>query len=233
MILITVVIAAVVAAWLLLTFVHARRQKITLRQALLYAPLALIWRIDAGALSKTAADDGPLLYVVSHQSRLDPALMLCLLPENTLHILDDHAASSPWLEPWRDLARTIAFNPEHVFVSRRLVRVLRGRGRLCVYLAADMDPASRAFRLYRAVARIALRAEAKVVPIRVDGAEKLTSSFVDEAKTSQPFARLTIRTLAPATLLELRQRNPEITTNSSALFARMEELRQRPPGPND
>ena len=41
------------------------------------------------------------------------ALMLSLLPEQTLHILDEDSAKAAWLEPWRELARTIAFNAEH------------------------------------------------------------------------------------------------------------------------
>lgn len=228
MILIGLIIAAVAAAWLAAAFWFSRRHKISFHQAALYVPLAALWRVDATALEDTADDEGPILYIVSHQSRLDPALMLSLLPEDTLHILDDRAARSIWLEPWRELTRTIAFNPEHVFVSRRLVRVLRSKGRLCVYLAADMDPNSRAFRLYRAVARIALRAEARVQPIHVEGADRLTSSFVESSTGKrQLFPQLTVRTLKPITLEELVARDPEINTSSAALYARCEELRRR------
>ena len=68
--------------------------------------------------------------------------MLALLPENTLHILDDYSANAAWLEPFRSLARTIVFNAEHVFVSRRLVRQLKGNGRLAVYFP-DADRTER------------------------------------------------------------------------------------------
>ena len=84
---------------------------------------------------------------------------------------------SPWLEPFRSLARTITFNTEHVFVSRRLVRVLKGKGRLAVYIPDVVEPDPRAFRLFRAVARIAMQANAAIVPIFVDGAKLLPSSL--------------------------------------------------------
>ncbi|TIW38205.1 MAG: 2-acyl-glycerophospho-ethanolamine acyltransferase, partial [Mesorhizobium sp.] len=102
---------------------------------------------------------------ISHQSRFEPALMLSLLPDDTLHILDDASARSPWLEPWRELGRTIAFNAEHVFVSRRLVRVLKGKGRLAVYLPDAVEPDVKSFRLFRAITRIAMQADASIVPI--------------------------------------------------------------------
>ena len=54
--------------------------------------------------------------------------MLSLLPENTLHILDDYSASAAWLEPWRELARTIVFNAEHVFVVAAAGAHAEGQG---------------------------------------------------------------------------------------------------------
>ena len=58
--------------------------------------------------------------------------------------LDEASAKSMWLEPWRELARTITFNAQHIFVSRRLVRLLRGKGRLS---EKDIDSALRDVRL--------------------------------------------------------------------------------------
>lgn len=176
MILTGTIALCILAAYLAGALWQKVRLGITLRQALLYLPLKLAYRIDDSRIRAARKVEAPVVYVVSHQSRLDPALMLALLPENTLHILDEASARSHWLEPWRELARTIVFNAEHVFVSRRLVRVLKGKGRLAVYLPDNVEPDTKTFRLYRAVARIALRADAKVVPIYVGGARNLPFS---------------------------------------------------------
>ena len=220
------IVAAIAVVWIAFAAWLAHAQRISFRQAFLFAPLAAIWRVNARAL-RGAAKARSTVYVVSHQSRLDPALMLALLPDDTLHILDDHSAKAGWLEPWRGLARTIAFNPEHVFVSRRLVRVLRGGGTLCVYMPPDIQPNTRTFRLYRAVARIALRAEAKVVPVHVSGARNLPFSLVPRAEAPRrPFAKLTVRALEPATIGELVARSEaEQSTSSGALYGRVEEAR--------
>lgn len=226
MILAGLLFAGIAAAWLAHAAWLASRQKITFRQAFLLSPLAALWRLDASALRK-AGDTGSVIYVVSHQSRLDPALMLSLLPEDTLHILDAHSARAAWLEPWRALARTSAFNPEHLFINRRLVRVLRGGGRLCVYMPPDIEPDMRTFRLYRAVARIAVRAGAKVMPVHVAGARSLPFSLVprDEAPR-RLLPKLVVRALEPATIAELVARGePEAGTSSDALYGRIEEAR--------
>ena len=134
MILLGSILLGLLAMWLALAMVETFRLGIGLRQAFLYVPLKLVYRIGDSPIRAASKADPPVIYAIWHQSRLDPALMLSLLPEQTLHILDEESAKSIWLEPWRELARTITFNAQHIFVSRRLVRVLRGKGRLAVYL---------------------------------------------------------------------------------------------------
>ncbi|MEO3998668.1 AMP-binding protein [Mesorhizobium sp. CAU 1732] len=226
MILAGMIIAGVLVAWLGFAAWLAYAQELSFRHAFFHAPLAAIWRVDASALRNASAVRS-VIYVVSHQSRLDPALMLGLLPTDTLHLLDNRSAKAMWLEPWRELARTIAFNPEHVFVSRRLVRILRGGGRLCVYLPPDTEPDTRTFRLYRAVARIALKADAKVVPVYVSGARHLPLSLTpSEDAPRRMLQRLKVHALEPLTITELLTRSgPSASTASNALFDRVAEAR--------
>ena len=226
MILAGAIVVGLALAWLACAAILARRQRIALRQALVHLPVALLWRVDARAL-RGARDARSTVFVVSHQSRLDPALMLALLPADTLHILDEGAARSIWLEPWRELARTITFNAEHVFVSRRLVRVLRGGGRLCVYLPPDVEPDTRAFRLYRAIARIARRADAAVVPVHVAGSRNLPFSLTPpEHAPRRIWQRLRVHALEASTIDDLLfQAGPAASTASNALFDRCAQAR--------
>jgi acyl-[acyl-carrier-protein]-phospholipid O-acyltransferase/long-chain-fatty-acid--[acyl-carrier-protein] ligase len=173
MVLILALLAAVAFVWCLTAIVEKLRLGLSPAQAFLYAPFKLFYCIADSRIRIARDAQAPVIYVVTHQSRIDPALMLSLLPGETLHILDGASAKSIWLEPWRELARTITFNAEHVFVSRRLVRVLRGKGRLAVYIPAAVEPDMRSFRLYRAVIRIAMQADARIVPIFIGGAQGL------------------------------------------------------------
>ena len=160
MILSGALLLGILAAWLAIALFESYRLGIAFRQAILYLPFKFAYRIDDKAIRAVGGADAPIVYLIWHQSRIDPALMLSLLPEQTLHILDEDSAKTAWLEPWRELARTIAFNTQHVFVSRRLVRVLKGKGRLAVYFPDSIEPDAKSFRLFRAVARIASQADA-------------------------------------------------------------------------
>ncbi|TKT81334.1 AMP-binding protein [Aquamicrobium sp. LC103] len=226
MILAGTIVAGIAALWLACATVLKSRHGISLRQAFFLAPLSLAYRVDAAAL-RDKRNEKSVIYAVSHQSRLEPALMLSLLPEDTLHILDEYSAKAIWLEPWRELARTIAFNATHLFVSRRLVRHLRGGGKLAVYFPPEVEPDQRTFRLYRAVARIALKADAKIVPIFVSGSRNSVLSLA--AREDAPrhlFPRLAVHALEPRTITELMERAaPVPITASNALFDRVMQTR--------
>jgi len=218
------VVALVAAIWVVAAVLCAYMRNRTFRQTFLYLPLKLLYRIDNRPLTGLRADP-PVIYAVLHQSRLDPALMLSLLPADTLHILDEASARSFWLEPWREMARTIAFNAAHVFVSRRLVRHLRGRGKLAVYLPDGIEPETRAYRLYRAIARIAAAADARIVPISVRGSRNTLFSLSSAPGASwKPLVRLRVQALEPLTIAQLVERSSRAQpTMAGVLYDRVLE----------
>jgi acyl-[acyl-carrier-protein]-phospholipid O-acyltransferase / long-chain-fatty-acid--[acyl-carrier-protein] ligase len=228
MILSVAILLSLCAVWLAAALFLRYRLGISFRQALLYLPFKIFYRIDDSAVSEAREGSAPVIYAIWHQSRIDPALMLSLLPEQTLHILDEASAGSIWLEPWRELARTIAFKAQHVFVSRRLVRVLKGNGRLAVYFPDNVEPDVKSFRLFRAVTRIAVQADAKIVPIFIGGARHLPFSKTPAERAPRRwFPRLSINALEPLTISELVERsggNPGASA-ANALFDRMAEAR--------
>ena len=227
MILTASLLAGLAFAWLLIGLIEKVRLGIALPQALLYVPLKLAWRTCDRRIIPARNAAAPVIYVVTHRSRIDPALMLSLLPNDTLHILDERSAASTWLEPWRELARTIAFNAEHVFVSRRLVRVLKGRGRLAVYFPEAVEPDVKSFRLYRAVTRIAMQADARIVPVFVGGAEALPFALTPaKGMRRRWFPRLSVSVLEPLTVDELVALNGDgSASTSNAVFDRVAEAR--------
>jgi len=227
MILTAIVLGCLVAAYVAAALVLVLRLRISLRQALAYLPLKVALRIDDRGIATARTAQAPVIYVVIHRSRLEPALMLSLLPDDTLHILDPDSAATAWLEPWRALGRTIVFKAEHVFVSRRLVQILKRKGRIAVYLPDEVEPDTRAFRLYRAVSRIALQADARVVTIAVEGAQDFPAGRTGKpAGRSRWLPRLVVGALPGRTVTELVADSlGGATPGSNALFDRVAAVR--------
>ena len=80
MILTASLLAGLAFAWLLIGLIEKIRLGIALPQALLYVPFKLAWRISDGRIAIARKATAPVIYAVVHRSRVDPALMLSLLP---------------------------------------------------------------------------------------------------------------------------------------------------------
>jgi acyl-[acyl-carrier-protein]-phospholipid O-acyltransferase / long-chain-fatty-acid--[acyl-carrier-protein] ligase len=211
------ILAGLAAVWFAGAIWSCIRDGISLRHALPLAPIKLLHRLDTTALRPVRTDTATL-YVVGHQSRLEPAIMLAMLPDSALHVLDDHAATSIWMEPFRALGRTIRFNPEHIFFSRRLIRMLRGGAQLVVYLPENVDPSSRDFRLYRAVARIAHKADANVVAVHVENADRTIFALpVVHGRKLALLPPLTLKIMPPRTIAFSSWRLTRLTLCSQGL----------------
>ncbi|MIL10176.1 2-acyl-glycerophospho-ethanolamine acyltransferase, partial [Salmonella enterica subsp. enterica] len=71
-VLVLAIAGAAFAAWLMTT------RNLSFHQALLYAPLKLLNRVNDRSIAQAQQAPAPVVYVIAHQSRFDPALMLSL-----------------------------------------------------------------------------------------------------------------------------------------------------------
>lgn len=200
---------------------------IRFRQALYLAPLKIVYRIDTHRLRRANSGDGATIYAISEQSKLDPALYLALLPEETLHVLDPASADSWLVQTFRTLARSVVFDKEHMIANRRLVRHLKGGGKLAVYLPEGVEPDATGFRLFRAVTLLARKSNARIVPLYLRNGRFLPSSFTPAPKAPrQRFPILSVHALPGRRIDSLTEKaGRQWTTPVNALFDRMALVR--------
>ncbi len=202
-------------------------RKLSFPQAFWYLTLKLIYRIDDKSLRRIGDTGGPLLYVISNQSKFDAALMLTLLPADTLHILDPRSAASRLVTYLRPLARTTVFAPDQILKNRRVFSQLQMGAHIAVYMPAPVEPDARTFRLYRAVARMATAANAKVVAIHAGNTRFLPSSF--HPKDEMPrnlLPKVKVGARPAETIETLQQQAGAAASNpANALFDRVAEAR--------
>ena len=223
LIVVALIFAVLSAALIGIALLEMNRLNIRFRQALYFAPLKLIYRIDTRGARHMNDADGPVIYAISEQSKLDPAICQALLPETTLHVLDPASADNWVVQLFRTLSRSVIFDKEHLVANRRLLRHLKGKGRLAVYLPAAVEPDEAGMRLYRAVTLLARKSNAKVVPVFIGNSRFLPSSFTPASKAPRKrFARLSVHAL-PAERIDalVEKAGKGFVTPSNALFDQM------------
>lgn len=217
------IVALLTAALVGAALIEMNRLKIRFRQALYFAPLKLIYRIDTRGARHMNDAAGPVIYAICEQSKLDPAICQALLPEATLHVLDPASADNWLVQTFRTLAKSVVFDKEHLVANRRLLRHLKGKGRLAVYLPEAVEPDAAGMRLYRAVTLLARKSNASVVPIFIGNSRFLPSSFTPVSKAPRKrFARLSVHALPAERIDTLVERaGKAFVTPSNALFDQM------------
>nr|WP_223385585.1 AMP-binding protein [Oricola cellulosilytica] len=193
------------------------------RRALIFAPLKLIYRIDTSRMKRARDPKPPVIYAVSEQSKLDPAIYQAILPPDTLHVLDPASADSWLVQTFRSLGKSVVFDKDHMISNRRLVRHLKGKGRLAVYFPEDVEPNPVNFRLYRAITLLARKSNAQIVPLHLRNARFLPSSFTPASKAPRRrFPRLSVHVLPAKRIDDLvNEAGKNYVTPSNALFDRM------------
>ena len=217
------IVAALAAALAGVALLEMTRLKIRFRQAFYFAPLKLIYRIDTRGARHMNDAAGPVIYAISEQSKLDPAICQALLPEATLHVLDPASADNWLVQTFRTLAKSVVFDKEHMVANRRLLRHLKGKGRLAVYLPAAVEPDAAGMRLYRAITLLARKSNASVVPVFIGNSRFLPSSFTPASQAPRKrFAKLSVHAL-PADRIDtlVEKAGKAFVTPSNALFDQM------------
>ncbi|MEM0898597.1 MAG: AMP-binding protein [Pseudomonadota bacterium] len=192
----------------------------TWRQALALTPLKVFYRLDTSRIGKTSDIAGPLIYVISEQSKLDAAIMLATLPDDTLHVLKPETSQNWLVSSHRSLARSVVFDKERLIANRRLLRHLKGGGRMAVYVPENVEPSAEEFRLFRAITLLARKAKARIQPIHISGSRFLPSSFTPEEKAPrQRFPALAVHALPTETISSLAEKGgPLPLPAANALF---------------
>lgn len=224
---IVLIAVAVVAIFVGIAAREARRLGTGFRQALYFTPLKLIYRIDTRGARRLNDSRRPVIYVICEQSKLDPVICQAILPEDTLHVLDPASAESWLVQSYRTLARSVVFDKEHMVANRRLVRHLKGNGRLAVYVPDAVEPDAAGMRLIRAITLLARKSNAHVAPIFVRNGRYLPGSFTPSTRAPRTlFPRLSVHALAPEridTLVEKAGR--QFVTPPNVLFDHMAQAR--------
>ena len=108
------------------------------KQAFWLAPIKALYRLDNSDLADANKARGPVIYALSEQSLMDPAIFLASLPDDTLHVLDPAELDLPYqgrimFEDMRGNNQTIISNAADIKSEyhQRMLRQIEDIQKLC------------------------------------------------------------------------------------------------------
>jgi acyl-[acyl-carrier-protein]-phospholipid O-acyltransferase/long-chain-fatty-acid--[acyl-carrier-protein] ligase len=170
------VIGAALLAWAVSAMREKSRTGLTYYQALGYTFFKFVFGVRYNGFGEGAELAGPILYLVSTQSRLDRALLKTYLPIGTFHV-------------------EFGTNPDQILTLMK--SVLAGRARVCLYMPGEVElDVATMDRLRRTVA-ILRETGANVLPIFIKGTRMSLFSVWDREKAPRSLLPQISVTAAP------------------------------------
>lgn len=140
-------------------------------KTLLTSVLRFFYRVEIQGLEHYRAVDGPAVIVVNHVSFLDGVLLGALLPGRPMFAIDTFVAKQWWVRPMFKLVDALPLDPTNPLAMRTIVRAVSNGARCVIFPEGRITVTGALMKVYEGPGLIADRAHAKVIPIRIEGAE--------------------------------------------------------------
>lgn len=160
----------------------------------------LAFRAEVHGLENWQAVGDKAVIVVNHVSFLDGALLAAFLPEKPLFAINTHIAAKWWMKPFLTLVEAFPMDPTKPLSMKGLIKEV-AKGRKCViFPEGRITVTGGLMKVYEGPAMIADKADADVLPVRIEGAEFTFFSRLKGTVRQRWFPKITLTILPPRRL---------------------------------
>lgn len=137
----------------------------------------------------------------NHVSLLDAAVMYAILPPHTSFAIDTAMAQQSWVKPFLKLAKTQSIDPTKPIGTRGLISSVKSGETLVIFPEGRLTVTGGLMKVYDGTAMIADKADAVIVPVRIDGLERSRFGYLRSGQTKKTlFPKTTVTILPPVKL---------------------------------
>jgi acyl-[acyl-carrier-protein]-phospholipid O-acyltransferase / long-chain-fatty-acid--[acyl-carrier-protein] ligase len=165
------------------------------------------YRLEVKGLENIDKAGGNAIIALNHVSFLDPPLAVSILPKRPVFAIDVAMSQHWWIQPFLKFVRTMALDPLKPFSLRTIINAVRDGNMLVIFPEGRITVTGSLMKVYDGAGLIADKAEAMVVPVRIDGPETTMFSRLKRSQVRRRlFPKITVTILEP---LQLRV-DPEL-----------------------
>ncbi len=136
----------------------------------------LVYRLEVKGLENVQRAGPRCVVAVNHVSFLDAAVILSLIDEKPVFAIDWQIANTWWVRPFCRLARIFPMDPSKPLAIRGLVAEVRKGNRLVIFPEGRLTVTGALMKIYDGAGMIAEKADAMIVPVRIEGLEQTVFS---------------------------------------------------------
>ncbi len=166
-------------------------------KGILAALLRLIYRVEVKGLLNFHKAGPRSLIIANHVSLMDGLLLATFLPTKPTFAIATHMVKKWWVRPLLGLVDVFPLDPTRPLATKALIRVVES-GRPCViFPEGRLTLTGALMKIYEGPGMIADKADADMLPVRIDGAQFTPFSRLRGKLRLRWFPQITISILEP------------------------------------
>lgn len=169
----------------------------TVIKALLRALLGRIYRVEVVGRENMPRAGEPAVVVVNHVSWLDGLLLALFLPGKPMFAVHSRVAARWWMAPAMKLFRAFPVDPTNPMSAKAMVKAVKAGNTLVIFPEGRITVTGALMKIFDGPGMVADKAQAPIVPVRIDGAQYSRFSRLKGKVRLQSFPRIRITVLPP------------------------------------
>jgi acyl-[acyl-carrier-protein]-phospholipid O-acyltransferase / long-chain-fatty-acid--[acyl-carrier-protein] ligase len=162
--------------------------------------LQMFYRVEVTGLKHIAEAGERVLIVSNHQSFLDAALIAAYVPEDLTFAIDTYVAKNRLVKFFLSMAKTIPIDPVNPLSTRTLIDAVKRGEKVVIFPEGRITVTGALMKIFEGPGMVADKARAKIVPVRLDGAQYTPFSRLAGKVKIRWFPKIHVHFLPPTTL---------------------------------
>jgi acyl-[acyl-carrier-protein]-phospholipid O-acyltransferase/long-chain-fatty-acid--[acyl-carrier-protein] ligase len=162
-----------------------------------------LFRVEVRGIENLPPKGTRMLIAPNHVSLIDGPLLHAVLPIEASFAVDTGIAQAWWAKPFLKVVRHHTVDPTKPLAAREMIKLVASGEPVVIFPEGRITVTGSLMKVYDGTAMIADKADAVVVPIRIEGAQRSYLSYLKNGEIKRAlFPKVTI-TILPAVKLKV------------------------------
>lgn len=161
----------------------------------------LCYGLEVKGLENLPPAGQSVIITPNHSSLMDGPVLHAILPGHAAFAIDTAISQAWWVKPFLKVIKAHTMDPARPMAARTLVNLVRAGETLVIFPEGRVTVTGGLMKVYDGAAMIADRADASIVPVRIDGLSRTPWSYLLRTQTKKAwFPKVRVTFLPPRKL---------------------------------
>lgn len=171
-----------------------------LLRSILQAILSVLFRVEITGLENFKKAGRRCLLIANHTSLLDGILIAAFMPEKVMFALNTEWYNKWYIKLCGVLVKFYPIDPSSPISLRQMIEQMKKNHKVMIFPEGRITTTGGLMKVYEGAGVIAEKADAQIVPIRINGAQYSKFSYLNKTLKTRFFPKISMQVLPPRTL---------------------------------